>query len=33
MDLVIFKRVGEDEDVVKVDHYEYISHVSEDVIK
>jgi len=30
--LMIFKRVGEDEDVIEVDHYEDISHVSEDMI-
>src|SRR5882672_2957963 len=29
---MIFKRVGEDEDVIEVDHYEDVSHVSEDVI-
>ena len=30
--LVIIQRVGEDEDIVEVDHYEDVSHVSEDVI-
>src|SRR5467141_5148160 len=29
---MIFKGVGEDEDIVEVDHYEDVSHVSEDVI-
>src|SRR5882724_1839604 len=29
---MLFQRVGEDEDVVEVDHYEDISHVSEDVV-
>ena len=32
VDLVIFKGIGEDEDIVKVDHYEDVSHVSEDMI-
>src|SRR5882672_525203 len=29
---MIFKGVGEDEDIVEVDHYEDVSNVSEDVI-
>src|SRR5882672_1816574 len=29
---MVFKGVGEDEDIVEVDHYEDVSHVSEDVI-
>ena len=29
---MLFQRVGEDEDVIEVDHYEDISHVSEDVV-
>src|SRR5882672_9577164 len=29
---MIFKGVGEDEDIVEVDHYKDVSHVSEDVI-
>src|SRR5882724_1776018 len=32
VDLMIFQRVGEYEDVIKVDHYEDISHVSEDMV-
>src|SRR5467141_5281895 len=32
MDLMIFKGVGEDEDIVEVDHYEDVSHVSEDMV-
>src|SRR5712664_151807 len=32
MDLMIFQGIGEDEDIVEVDHYEDVSHVSEDVI-
>jgi len=32
MDLMIFQRIGEDEDIVEVDHYEDVSHVSEDMI-
>jgi len=32
VDLVIFQGIGEDENIVEVDHYEDISHVSEDVI-
>src|SRR5712664_163720 len=32
VDLMIFKGIGEDEDIVEVDHYEDVSHVSEDVI-
>src|SRR5882724_7101268 len=32
MDLMIFQRVGEDEDVIEVDHYEDISHVSENMV-
>jgi len=32
VDLMIFQGIGEDEDVVEVDHYKDISHVSEDVI-
>ena len=32
MDLMIFQGVGEYEDIIEVDHYEDISHVSEDVI-
>src|SRR5882724_12065895 len=32
VDLMIFQRVGEYEDVIKVDHYEHISHVSEDMV-
>src|SRR5712664_2284659 len=32
VDLMIFKGIGEDEDIVEVDHYEYVSHVLEDMI-
>src|SRR5882672_9981396 len=32
MDLMIFKGIGEDEDIVEVDHYEDVSHVLEDMI-
>src|SRR5882724_10879385 len=32
MDLMIFQGVREYEDIIKIDHYEYISHVSEDVV-
>ena len=32
VDLMIFQGIGEDEDIVEVDHYEDVSHVSEDVI-
>ena len=31
MDLMIFKGIGEDEDIVEVDHYD-VSHVLEDMI-
>src|SRR5712664_4266947 len=29
---MIFQRIGEDEDIIEVDHYEDVSHVSEDMI-
>src|SRR5882672_8939423 len=29
---MIFKGIGEDEDIIEVDHYKDVSHVSEDVI-
>ena len=29
---MIFQGIGEDEDIVEVDHYEDVSHVSEDMI-
>ena len=32
VDLMIFKGIGEDEDIVEVDHYADVSHVSEDMI-
>src|SRR5882724_7534162 len=32
VDLMVFYGVGEYEDVVEIDHYEDISHVSEDVV-
>src|SRR5882672_9491935 len=32
MDLMIFKGIGEYEDIVEVDHYEDVIHVSEDMI-
>src|SRR5882672_6927383 len=32
VDLIIFQGIGEDEDIVEVDHYEDVSHVSEDMI-
>jgi len=32
VNLMLFQRVREDEDIIKVDHYEDISHVSEDVV-
>src|SRR5882672_11155872 len=32
VDLMIFKGVGQDEDIIEVGHYEDVSHVSEDVI-
>ena len=32
VNLVVFQRVGEDEDIIEVDHYEYVSHISEDVV-
>jgi len=32
VDPMIFQRVGEDEDVIEVDHYEDISHVSENMV-
>ena len=32
MDLMIFKGIGEDEDIIEVDYYEDLSHVSEDKI-
>ena len=32
MNLVIFKGFGEDKDIIKADHYEDVSHISEDVV-
>src|SRR5467141_1522912 len=32
VDLMIFQGIGEDEDIVEVDHYEDVSHVSENMI-
>src|SRR5882672_2859747 len=32
MNPMIFKGVGEDEDIIEVDHYKNVSHISEDVI-
>ena len=32
VDLMIFQGIGEDEDIVEVDHYKDVSHVSEDMI-
>src|SRR5882724_560151 len=32
MNLMLFQRVREDEDVIEVDHYKDISHVSEDMV-
>src|SRR5882672_5455176 len=32
VDLMIFKGVGEDEDIVEVDHYKDVIHVSEDMV-
>src|SRR5882672_3751914 len=31
MDLMVFKGIREDEDIIEVDHYEDVSHISEDV--
>ena len=32
VDLMIFQGIGEDEDIIEVDHNKDVSHVSEDMI-
>jgi len=32
VNLVVFQRVGKDEDIIGVDHYKDVSHVSEDML-
>ena len=32
VNLVVFQRIGEDEDIIEVDHYEDVGHILEDMV-